>query len=70
MILCEGSFFLWLDGDTLSMRSDTWIEIPPAPESFKKSPVFCRAIPSYYESPAESDLRSVLTNVNQWLPIQ
>ena len=68
--LSEGAVLLWLAGDTRSMRSDTWIEIPPAPESFKENPAFCRAIPSCDESPAETDLRTVLAHVSQWLPIQ
>jgi hypothetical protein len=68
--LSEGAILLWLAGDTRSMRSDTWIEIPPTPESFKENPAFCRAIPSCDESPAETDLRTVLAHVSQWLPIQ
>ena len=68
--LSEGAALLWLAGDTRSMRSDTWIEIPPAPESFKERAAFCQAIASCEESPAETDLRTVLAHVSQWLPIQ
>ncbi|MFM8982044.1 MAG: hypothetical protein ACKOLA_03895, partial [Spartobacteria bacterium] len=31
--LSEGAVLFWLGGDTRSMRSDTWIEIPELPES-------------------------------------
>ena len=68
--LSEGTVLLWLAGDTRSMRSDTWIEIPPAPESFKESLAFCQAIAACDESPAETDLRTVLGHMSQWLPIQ
>jgi len=68
--LSEGSVLLWLAGDTRSMRSDTWIEIPPETQTFKQSQGFCRAISSCEESPAETDLRTVLTHVSQWLPVQ
>lgn len=68
--LSEGAVLLWLAGDTRSMRSDTWIEIPSKPETFKENLGICRAIASCEESPAETDLRTVLAHVSQWLPIQ
>jgi hypothetical protein len=67
--LSEGAVLLWLGGDTRSMRSDTWIEIPPLPESDGERFEICRSVPACEESPAETDMRTLLAHVDQWLPV-
>jgi len=67
--LNEGSVLFWLGGDTRSMRSDTWIEIPELPESAGERFEVCRSVPACEESPATTDMRTLLSHVGHWLPV-
>lgn len=67
--LSEGAVLFWLGGDTRSMRSDTWIEIPEWPESSGERFEVCRSVPACEESPVATDTRTLLSHVGQWLPV-
>ena len=67
--LSEGAVLFWLGGDTRSMRSDTWIEIPCLPESTGERFEVCRSVPASEESPAATDMRTLLSHVGHWLPV-
>ena len=67
--LSEGAVLFWLGGDTRSMRSDTWIEIPELPESAGELFEVCRSVPACEESPAATDMRTLLSHVGHWLPV-
>ena len=56
--LCDGSALLWLGADTRSMRSDTWIQIPMAPEADDQA-----------DSPATTDMRTIVSHMGEWLPV-
>ena len=56
--LCDGSALLWLGADTRSMRSDAWIQVPITPEAGDEE-----------ESPATTDLRTILSHMGEWLPV-
>jgi hypothetical protein len=51
------------------MRSDTWIEIPKLPESTGERFQVCRSVPACEESPAATDMRTLLSHVGHWLPV-
>lgn len=63
--LCDGAVLLWLGGDTRSMRADTWVQIPHLPEH-----LFDISSVRLEESPSETDLRTVLRHMNEWLPVE
>lgn len=67
--LSEGAVLFWLGGDTRSMRSDTWIEVPELPESAGERFEVCRSVPASEESPAATDMRTLLSHVGHWLPV-
>ena len=63
--LCDGAVLLWLGGDTRSMRSDTWVQIPHIAEDaveFKNVMLD--------ESPSDTDLRIVTRHMGEWLPME
>ena len=66
--LGDGGGLIWLAGDTRSMRSDTWIQIPNL-KNLVMSGGFCRAVPTEEESPSETDTRTVLAHMGQWIPV-
>lgn len=63
--LCDGAALLWLGGDTRSMRSDTWIQIPRIPDAALESSAV-----TVDESPSDTDLRTVLRHLGEWLPVE
>ena len=63
--LCDGAVLLWLGGDTRTMREDTWIQIPHPPEALAGTGNVL-----IEESPLETDLRTVLRHMGEWLPVE
>ena len=75
--LFDGAILLWLAGDTRTIRSDAWIqvsEIPDAPirpkrPKSRRLAEYSNAIPIIDEYPAETDLRTVIKYLGEWLPV-
>lgn len=63
--LCDGAVLLWLGGDTRSMRSDTWIQIP---HTLEDAVEFINVMLD--ESPSDTDLRVVMRHMGEWLPME
>ena len=72
--LSDGAVLIWLVADTRTIRSDAWIEFSKIPEA--PSPR-CSRIHANYSSalsvedeyPADTDLRTVMRHLDEWLPI-
>lgn len=62
--LCDGAVLLWLGGDTRSMRSDTWIQIPHLLENALE---FTNV--GLEETPSDTDLQIVMRHMSEWLPM-
>lgn len=72
--LSDDALLIWLAADTRTIRSDAWIEFSKVPEA--PSPC-CSRIHANYSSalsvedeyPADTDLRTVMRHLDEWLPI-
>lgn len=70
--LVDGAILLWLAGDTRSMRTDGWIQLSGMPETpaERDSAGLGGAIHIDDEEPAHTDLRAVISHIDEWLPVQ
>jgi hypothetical protein len=70
--LLDGAILLWLAGDTRSMRTDGWIQLSAMPGTPAKgeSAGLSGAILIDDEEPAHTDLRAVISHIDEWLPVQ
>jgi hypothetical protein len=70
--LLDGAILLWLAGDTRSMRADGWIQLSAMPgiPAERDSAGLGGAILIDDEEPAHTDLRAVISHIDEWLPVQ
>jgi hypothetical protein len=70
--LLDGAILLWLAGDTRSMRADGWIQLSamPAIPTERDCAGLGGAILIDDEDPAHTDLRAVISHIDEWLPVQ
>ena len=70
--LVDGAVLLWLAGDTRSMRADGWIQISALPVASENSGEEVDGVSTLIEAeePAQTDLRSIHSHINEWLPVQ
>lgn len=75
--LFDGAVLLWLAGDTRTIRTDAWIQISEIPEQpfrpqsrqMRRLPEYKNSIPIMDEYPTETDLRTILKYLGEWLPV-
>lgn len=75
--LFDGAILLWLAGDTRTIRCDAWIQVSEIPEDpirpqrpqKRRLPEYSNAIPISDEYPADTDLRTILKYLGEWLPV-
>lgn len=69
--LMDGAILLWLAADTRSMRDDTWIQISELPEEnpFCGSHHYPNSIRASEEAPSETDFRTILRYIGEYLPV-
>lgn len=69
--LMDGAILLWLAADTRSMRDDTWIQISALPDEnlFCGSEHYPNSIRASEESPSETDFRTILRYIGEYLPV-
>jgi hypothetical protein len=72
--LSDGALLVWLAGNTRTIRGDAWIQLSPIPETpgfFPAQPHAQRSggLPVEEEQPADTDLRTVIRHLNEWLPV-
>ena len=74
--LFDGAILLWLAADTRTMRPDAWIqitEIPETPATGRKTRHggndYAASIVAEEECPADTDLRSIMDHLDEWLPV-
>jgi hypothetical protein len=72
--LRDGAILLWLAADTRSLRSDAWIELstvpePPAIPQKNSHFDYKNVIPTENEYPSDTDLRTIMRHLGEWLPI-
>jgi hypothetical protein len=69
--LMDGAILLWLAADTRSMRDDTWIQISELPEEnpFCGSQHYPNSIRASEEAPSETDFRTILRYIGEYLPV-
>ncbi|MEI8293915.1 MAG: hypothetical protein WCG66_07975 [bacterium] len=73
--LSDGAVLIWLAADTRTIRDDAWIEfssVPRTPET-RNNPIY----PGYTsglrvedESPSDTDLRTVMRHLDEWVPVE
>lgn len=70
--LVDGAILLWLAGDTRSMRADGWIQLSAMPgiPVERDCAGLGGAIHIDDEDPAHTDLRAVISHIDEWLPVQ
>ena len=70
--LVDGAILLWLAGDTRSMRADGWIQLSAMPTipTERDCAGLGGAILIDDEDPAHTDLRAVISHIDEWLPVQ
>jgi hypothetical protein len=69
--LLDGAILIWLAADTRSMRSDTWIQLSQLPEEsiFSGNDDYPSSIRSSEESPADTDFRTIVRYLDEFLPV-
>lgn len=69
--LSDGAILVWLAGDSRSIRPDAWIQLSGTaePDIPLPHPLFPSAIPLAAEYPSETDLRSIHTHLDEFLPV-
>ena len=70
--LVDGAILLWLAGDTRSMRTDGWVQLSamPGTPAERDCAGLGGAIHIDDEEPAHTDLRAVISHIDEWLPVQ
>jgi hypothetical protein len=72
--LSDGALLIWLAANTRSIRCDAWIQLCHLPKTPKPH---CNSLHSNYtsgihmedEKPADTDLRTIMRHLGEWLPI-
>jgi hypothetical protein len=72
--LSDGALLIWLAANTRSIRCDAWIQLCHVPKTPKPH---CKSFHSNYtsgihmedEQPADTDLRTVMRHLDEWLPV-
>lgn len=73
--LFDGAILLWLCGDTRTIRRDAWIQLSHIPETpcmgveLDGRRDYSSTITVADESPSETDLRSIMDHLEEWLPV-
>ena len=72
--LFDRAILLWLAGDSRSMRSDSWIQLSPIPDtppcgSKRDGNDYPSSINIEEEEPTDTDLRTIIDHLEEWLPV-
>lgn len=73
--LFDGAILIWLCGDTRTIRRDAWIQLSPIPETpcmgvtLDRRQDYTSTITVTDESPPETDLRTIMDHLAEWLPV-
>jgi len=72
--LFDGAVLIWLAADTRTIRGDAWIQlchIPKTPK-LRRNRVhanYTSGLPVEEEQPADTDLRTIMRHLDEWLPV-
>ncbi len=69
--LADGAILLWLVGDTRTIRWDAWIQLSPSPPlpDLIDDGGSSDAVQVTCEEPSHTDLRTIMTHMEEWLPV-
>lgn len=70
--LFDGSILVWLASNSRSIRPDAWIQVSEIPDEVMESGQTDRYYPTALcaeECPQDTDMRNVLTYMNEYLPV-
>jgi len=73
--LSNGAVLIWLAADTRTIRADAWIQLCPIPKTPKPRrnrlhSNYTSGLPVEDEQPADTDLRTIMRHLDEWLPIE
>jgi hypothetical protein len=71
--LSSGAVLIWLAADTRTIRADAWIQLCHVPKTAKSRrnrlhSNYTSIIHVEDEQPADTDLRTIMRNLDEWLP--
>lgn len=73
--LFDGAILVWLCGDTRTIRRDAWIQLSHIPETpgmggaLDGREDYTSTITVTDEAPSETDLRTIMDHLEEWLPV-
>ena len=72
--LSNGAVLIWLAADTRTIRADAWIQLchvpkTPKPRRNRRHANYTSGLPVEDEQPADTDLRTVMRHLDEWLPV-
>ena len=72
--LSNGAVLIWLAADTRTIRADAWIQLCPIPKTPKprrnrQHTNYASGLPVEDEQPADTDLRTIMRHLDEWLPV-
>jgi hypothetical protein len=65
---------IWLAADTRTIRADAWIQLchvpkTPKPRRNRQHTNYASGLPVEDEQPADTDLRTIMRHLDEWLPV-
>jgi hypothetical protein len=72
--LFNGAALIWLAADTRTIRADAWIQLchvpkTPNPRRNRVRSNYTSSLPVEEEQPADTDLRTIMRHLDEWLPV-
>jgi len=72
--LSNGAVLIWLAADTRTIRADAWIQLchvpkTPKPRRNRQHTNYASGLPVEDEQPADTDLRTIMRHLGEWLPV-
>jgi hypothetical protein len=72
--LSDGALLIWLAANTRSIRCDAWIQLchvpkTPKPRGSRLHSNYTSCIHTEDEHPADTDLRTIMRHLDEWLPV-
>jgi len=72
--LSNGAVLIWLAADTRTIRADAWIQLchvpkTPKPRRNRLHSNYTSGLPVEDEQPADTDLRTIMRHLGEWLPV-
>jgi hypothetical protein len=72
--LSDGALLIWLAANTRSIRCDAWIQLchvpkTPKPRRNRLHSNYTSGLPVEDEQPADTDLRTIMRHLDEWLPV-